>query len=624
MFNTDLVLTARTSSSAPTTSFQPGAPGLGDSLYPNFGNGGYDAQSYDLTLNVTDVATSTLEGLAKIQARATQNLSSFNLDFIGFNIDNITVNGQQAQFSRSGQELTITPKKPITAGEEFTVRVKYNGSPTQITSVAIPVLTGWVIFDGGSFVLSEPDGAANYYPVNDHPLDKATYTFRVTVPNSYQAVANGVLKNKINNGDTTTYIYKARDPMASYLTTVDITNKFNLVTDKAPNGIPIRNYFADGISPDLLKPFELQGKMLGFFSELFGTYPFEVYGSVVMNTETGSALETQTLSIFGLDQLGRPDTDQIVAHELAHQWFGDNVSVGDWSDIWLNESFATYSQGLWIEYTQGHAAFKQWIQDEYDYVSKNLAKLVPPGEPKADDLFNPGVYDWGAVSLEALRLEIGDDAFFDTLRTYYDRFKGGNARTSDLINVAEAVSKKDLNGFFDQWVYSPTLPDLPQPQTGVDQLVGQAGVNLAELSGAFQVSVRIKEKTPAYSNKGGFYAVDNPYGVVIDPLTGTRIAPGEKGYAEAALKQSVTSLDTGRTTFTLQGGSYYIPYLITGSKSDQFYTPFTAANPDQLDHVQKAGAKVFKFEDQLGLGDRDFNDFSVRVISIAPIAANLT
>ncbi len=447
-----------------------GSPGIGDSLYPGFGNGGYDVQHYTIDLNVADVDTSTLNGITTLEANATQDLSSFNLDFIGFAIDSITVNGKPAAFSRDGQELTIIPTEPLHTGDAFTVEVKYNGSPEQITSVAIPVPTGWVTFDGGSFVLSEPDGAANYYPVNDHPLDKASYTFRITVPEPFEVAANGVLEQTIDNGDTTTYLFEARDPMASYLTTVDIS-QFDLETEVGSNGIPIRNYFGEGISEDLLAPFALQPEMLTYFSEIFGPYPFEVYGSVVMNTQTGSALETQTLSIFGVDQLGRTpaylggfssSTEEIVAHELSHQWFGNSVSLADWSDIWLNESFATYSQGLWIENIQGRAALDEWVKNKYNTVVDALDQLIPPGEPPADDLFNSGVYDWGALGLHALRLKVGDDAFFDTLQTYHERFKGGNVTPDDFIGVAEEVSGQELNAFFDSWFYSEDIPPIPE------------------------------------------------------------------------------------------------------------------------------------------------------------------
>jgi Peptidase family M1 domain/RTX calcium-binding nonapeptide repeat (4 copies) len=323
--------------------------------------------------------------------------------------------------------------------------------------------TGWVTFGGGNFVLSEPDGAANYYPVNDHPLDRAAYTFRITVPEPYQVAANGVLEQTIDNGDTTTYLFEARDPMVSYLTTVNIYDGFTIKTDGVVNGIPIRNYFAEGVPEELLKPFDLQPEMMAFFSDTFGPYPFELYGSVVVNTETGSALETQTLSIFGIDMLGDGQfTEETIAHELSHQWFGDSVALVDWSDIWLNESFATYSQGLWVEHSQGRKALDSWIKDQYNYISERFANVTPPGKPTPTTLFNSGVYEWGALGLHAVRLEIGDRAFFDTLKTYFARFKGKNVLPKDFIGVAEEVSHKDLKGLFDRWFYSKELASFPK------------------------------------------------------------------------------------------------------------------------------------------------------------------
>ncbi len=444
--------------------------GLGDSLYPSFGNSGYRTKKYILNINVKDITTSKLDGLATIEAKATQSLSSFMLDFIGFSINGITVNGFGATYKRDGQKLIITPANPIKDGDSFTVQVNYSGSPVKLTSVAEPILTGWINYNDGSFVLGQPDGAANYYPVNDHPLDKAAYTFRITVPQPYQVAANGVLEKTIDNGNTTTYLFEARDPMASYLTTVNISRQFNLQTNPPINRIPIRNYFAKGIPQELLQPFSLQGAMLEFFSKTFGSYPFELYGSVVMNTKTGTALETQTLSIFGLDQLGinltdlggfSYSTEELVAHEIAHQWFGNSISLSDWKDIWLNESFATYSQGLWIEHSRGQEAFDHWLKNKYNTVKNHLNTLVPPGKPHAHELFNSGVYDWGALGLHALRLELGNDTFFKALQNYYSRYKGSNVTPKDFINIVEETSGKKLNAFFDKWFYSNTLADIP-------------------------------------------------------------------------------------------------------------------------------------------------------------------
>jgi aminopeptidase N len=440
----------------------PGASGLGDSLYPGFGNGGYDVRHYTLDLTINDVDTNDLNGVATLEAEATQDLSSFNLDFIGFTIESVIVNGQPAAFERYGQELTITPAQPLAAGAVFEVQVAYYGEPEEVESVAAAGQIGWVAYDGGSFVLSQPDGAATYYPVNDHPLDKATYTFRVTAPKPFTVAANGVLDTTIDHGDTATYVWEAYSPMASYLTTVNI-GEFDLEIGQSPTGVPIRNYYDVGLEKAVRQPFRRQGEMLALYSEIFGPYPFDVYGSIVIDTEIGTALEAQTLSIYGVDQLGLEDiplTEQLVAHELAHQWFGNSISVADWGDIWLNEGFATYAEALWIEETEGVAALDEWVVDIYWYVAEAGDEFAPPGEPPANDLFNEGVYYRGALTLHALRLEVGDETFFDILWAYYDRFKGSNVRTGDFIAIAEEVSRQELGAFFDGWLYNEEMPPL--------------------------------------------------------------------------------------------------------------------------------------------------------------------
>jgi aminopeptidase N len=458
-----LVPTKASVEATATLTGQPGASGLGDSRYPGFGNGGYDVEHYTLDLTVNDVEIGDLSGVTTLAAIALHDLSRFNLDFIGFTIDQITLNGQPTTFERRGQELTITPAQAMTKGEPFSIEVKYHGQPDQVESVSAPVQTGWIVHDGGSYVLSEPDGAASYYPVNDHPLDKATYTFSVTVPKPFEVAANGVLSETIDQGVATTYVWDARYPMASYLSTVNI-GEFDLETGKSPQGIPLRNYYPAGSTAAVRRPFAHEGEMLDFYSQTFGPYPFDVYGSLVIDAEVGTALEAQTLSLFGIDMLDPdnvPETELTVAHELAHQWFGDSVSVADWGDIWLNEGFATYAEGLWIEHLNGAAALNDWVREIYRTVVDAGADSVPPGDPVASDLFNEGVYYRGALTLHALRLKIGDKAFFDLMQTYYDRFKGGQARTSDFIAVAEEVSGQDLKAFFDDWLYAAKLPAIP-------------------------------------------------------------------------------------------------------------------------------------------------------------------
>jgi aminopeptidase N len=445
------------------TKAEPGAPGLGDSLYPHLGNSGYDVQHYTLDLTVHDVTAGELEGLTTIDARATEALSSFNLDFLEYEITSLRVNGQPAEFKYSLHELTIIPSTPLAANESFTVEVHYQGSPEDVRSGASSFQIGWITYEGGSFVLSEPDGAASFYPVNDHPLDKASYTFRVTVPKPFEVGANGVLTETTDNGKTTTFVFEVRDPMASYLATINI-DEFDIETSQSENGVHIRNYFPTGLSQDYRRPFEHQDEMLVYFSDTFGAYPFEVYGGLVIDKKFGAALETQTLSIFSiamLDSSGSISSEEVVAHELAHQWFGDSVSLADWVDIWLNESFATYAQVLWLEHTQGRQALDERIRQMYRVVLENRDSMSPPGEPPAEALFNLGVYYWGALCLHALRLEVGDEAFFEILKTYHERYEGGNVRTADFIAVAEEVSGKELSAFFDSWLYSEDVAPIP-------------------------------------------------------------------------------------------------------------------------------------------------------------------
>lgn len=442
---------------------QAGAAGMGDSYYPGFGNGGYDVTHYTLDITLQDISTGALTAAVTVQATATDDLASLNLDFVGFDIQSVSVNGVSVDYSRTGQELTITPLKPLLLGQDFTVVVEYSGTPEQMQSAALPVQTGWISVDDRIFVLSEPDGAAGFFPVNDHPLDKATYTFMVTVPEPLEVAANGILTGTQDNGNSNTFTFEVREPMASYLATINI-DEFDLETTTSAGGIPIRNYYSSDLSKEFRKPFARQGKMLDYFSSTFGPYPFEVYGSMVMNTEMGSALENQTLSIFGVDMVDVEDikeTELTVAHELAHQWFGDSVSLADWSDIWLNEGFATYAEGLWIEHLYGHEALDEWVVSQYEEIAASPENYVAPGNPRADDLFNLGVYIRGGLTLHALRLEIGDQAFFETLKTYFALYKNGNASTRDFIDVAEKVSGKDLGDFFDAWLEQPALPSIP-------------------------------------------------------------------------------------------------------------------------------------------------------------------
>jgi aminopeptidase N len=435
------------------TNLEHGAYGLGDPFYPLLGNGGYDVQHYDITLNV-EMAQDIIHGSAIIEARATGNLSAFDLDFSGLNILVVQVNYVNAQYSRNGTELTVTPAGMLNNGDQFEIRVDYEGTPQQVSdpSLAVGEGIGWLDFASGAYTISEPSGSMDWFPSNNYPTDKATYTFRVTVGKPYVVAANGLLTDTSDNGDTTTYTWEENHPMASYLATVNIA-KFNERTATGPDGLPIRNYFEASLSSDVIAEYDSLPDMIAFYSDLIGPYPFEAYGVVVMPESVGVAMENQTLSVFGADM----SFEDAISHELAHQWFGDSVTLSSWPDIWLNEGFATFMEWLWVEHTQGKDAFNRYVDQMY----QSAQGMFPPGNPAPSTLFDGSVYIRGGLVLHALRLKVGDETFYQILRTYYQRYQYSNASTKDFIAVAEEVSGQDLGSFFNAWLYGETLPPMP-------------------------------------------------------------------------------------------------------------------------------------------------------------------
>ena len=453
-----------------------GTNGIGDEFYPLFGNGGYDVQHYDITLNTT-LESSDISAVVQIDAIASQPLSQFNLDFRGFEIESLTVNGEAAEYTRADRELTIIPASALEEGDSFTVSITYAGRPHG-TSGSVQWSDGWNYRRDRVIVASEPGGSSSWYPVNDHPLDKATYDFTVTVPEPYVAVANGELVSTSEQDGMITYEWAMRQPMASYLTSMQI-DELVLSTQGSEGDPRIRNYFPVGTENEAAEIFQYQDEMLAYFETVFGEYPFDHYGSVIVNVGLGFALETQTISLFGVNILEDPDnnTQLTIAHEMSHQWFGNSVSLSQWSEIWLNEGFATYASWLWYDQMEAGRGIDYLVSETYNWISGReglnqgysegtvrdfAAIFVPPMEAPANDLFNGGVYNRGGLTLHALRLEIGDDAFFETLLEYATQYQHSNATTEGFIALAEENSGQDLAAFFDAWLHDPIIPPIPQ------------------------------------------------------------------------------------------------------------------------------------------------------------------
>jgi aminopeptidase N len=450
--------TVSTTSLAPTSTipFTPGAPGVGDTYYPGLGNGGYDVNHYDI--DVAFDAYGSVEADVTIAAVATQNLSGFNLDFVGWEIDELTVDGSDTAYVRDGDELVIA--REITSGDHFTVVISYHGVPEPMQSAALPLRIGWLTGpEGEQFVVAEPDAAHSWFPANDHPTDKATYTFTITVPLGFTGAANGELTEVVENETSTTYHWSMVSPMAPYLATVVIGDGWEIVEDPVSTeaaGLSIRNVLPSDLVGDPPAALKKTGEMITVLEGAFGPYPFDRYGIAVVDGYQ-HALENQTLSVFGRTMVDAPFFEYVHVHELAHQWFGDSVSVAQWSDIWLNEGFATFAELLWVEHLHGAAVYREEVANRTE--AARVAEYGPPATPAPNDLFNSSVYQRGSLVLVALRDEIGDDAFFETLRTYANRYADANATTEDFIAIAEEVSNQDLDSLFAAWLYGQELPN---------------------------------------------------------------------------------------------------------------------------------------------------------------------
>jgi aminopeptidase N len=429
-----------------------------DPYLPQHGDLSYDVRHYDLEVDYR-LEGNRLSGRATITAVAREYLGAFTLDLAGLVVTKVTVDGRAAgRYVHRGSRLEVRPSMPLEEGQEFTVTVAYRGNPRPLPGPWGEA--GWEELTDGVIVASQPHGAPSWFPCNDRPSDKARYRIAVSAPEGYHVVANGSLTSTQRRASGTTWTYEQREPMASYLATVQVGR---YVVRELPCAVPMDVVLPSRRTGELEAGFGRQPEMMDLFVELFGPYPFSAgYRVVVTDDELEIPLEAQGLSIFGSNFLTDAwSAERLVAHELSHQWFGNCVTLARWNDIWLHEGFACYSEWLWSE-RSGRRTADDEARAHWDRLADEPQDLLL-GDPGTEDLFDDRVYKRGALLLHALRLTVGDDALWQTLRTWVERHAHANATTADFIALAEEVSGRQLGPLFDDWLYQQALPALPVP-----------------------------------------------------------------------------------------------------------------------------------------------------------------
>ena len=428
-----------------------------DPYLPEAGNFGYRVSRYELELEYK-VAINRLSGSAGITAVTLAELKTFSLDLsAALTVAKVTVNGKRpAQFRAAAGKLHITLSDRLPAGAAMTIAIRYSGTPRPIRSLWGEV--GFEELTEGALVAGQPNGASSWFPCDDHPAAKASFRVQITTESPYFALANGKLLSRRPRAGMTTWVYEQPEPTSTYLMTLQIG-----MYDRhrmAKNGVEMFAVLPSRLRDDFDHDFGRQPQMMKLFTKLFGPYPLaNGYTVVVTDDDLEIPLEAQGISIFGANHCdGSRRAERLIAHELAHQWFGNSVTVQRWRHIWLHEGFACYAEWLWSEHC-GERSAQEWAQHYHHRLRHSPQDLVL-ADPGPRDMFDDRVYKRGALTLHTLRSRIGDTNFFALLKDWTTRYRHSSAVTDDFVGLASQYSDESLRSLWAAWLYAPEVPPL--------------------------------------------------------------------------------------------------------------------------------------------------------------------
>ncbi|WP_091230397.1 M1 family metallopeptidase [Microbacterium sp. 3J1] len=426
-----------------------------DPYTPHSGDRRYGVLHYDLALDYK-VATNRLSGTATIQVQLSERAAHISFDLIGLKATKVRVSGdRRASYRQDAKRLKVVFGAERDSGEELTVVVEYSGAPTPRRTRW--GLLGWEELEDGVLVASQPTGAPTWFPCNDVPSDKATYRLEITADPEYTVVSGGEATRSTQRGRTR-WTFQQPVPTATYLMTVQIGRYVD--EHVALGDTPGRVYHPRALAPRVRADFARLPDMMNSFVDSFGPYPYESYKVVVTADVLEIPLEAQGMAIFGANHVdGVGGSERLVAHELAHQWFGNSVGVARWQDIWLNEGFACYAEWLWSEASGGPTAHAQAVAHHTQL--RSLPQDLLLSDPGPTDMFDDRVYKRGALALHALRLTLGADAFFELVREWTARFAGLAVTSDDFLGLVDEFNG-DGRALVRTWIDELPLPTLPR------------------------------------------------------------------------------------------------------------------------------------------------------------------
>jgi len=449
-----------------------------DDYTPHSGDRRYRVEHYDLTIDYR-LGTNRLDGVAVVRGRAVEATKAISLDLSGLRATKVRSDlGGRIGFTQTDRKVKVALGRELAAGDPFELTISYGGAPRPRRTRWGTL--GWEELEDGAIVASQPIGAPSWFPCNDHPSDKATYRLSITTDPGY-AVAAAEPVSTTTKGGRTTWVFERAMPTPSYLATVQIGRYVS------------RGMDLSGVEGQVLHPAALTARveadlaplpqMMAVFAEAFGPYPLPSYRLVVTADDLEIPLEAQGMGVFGANHIdGRGSLERLIAHELAHQWFGNSVGLARWRDIWLNEGFACYAEWIWSERSGGHSAHAKALGHWTALAGEPQDLMLSDPGPEA--MFDDRVYKRGALALHSLRLTVGDDAFFRILRTWSSSHAGATATTEDFRTLAASVAGRRLEALFDAWLDAEALPPLPEAPAAF------AGAEPAPVTAALNVNPR--------------------------------------------------------------------------------------------------------------------------------------